>query len=210
MIFFFHNVIYKKLSQSKNAEIIFKEFFRKVIHLCSALIPLFSKYFYTATIIALFIITLLYIICEFFRLKGIKIPVISRVTSFAARERDKDKFVLGPVTLSIGIIITLLMFNHINASIGIFALAFGDGFASLIGKCFGKKKLYFVKDKTIEGSVSCFISVFISTFFVTDNLLKSIAVGTVAFLSEALPLKDFDNVLIPIVCAFCSKILSPF
>ena len=118
-----------------------KEIFRKSIHLCAGFVPFFLAHFFVFTITALSSVAVLYIVCEFLRLKGIRVPLISAVTETAARKRDDGRFVLGPVMLVLGIIATALIFQPVPASIGIYALAFGDGFASLAGKLFGKHKL---------------------------------------------------------------------
>ncbi len=198
---------YSKFSQNERVEIILKEAFRKSIHISSAFVPLFAKYFFYETIIFLSLVTLLYTIFEFLRIHGKKIFLFSTVTRLASRKRDKGKFVLGPVTLAIGVISTLLIFPLKTASIGIFALAFGDGLSSLAGKCFGKKSLKLIPDKTIVGSLTCFVAVLLSTFFVTLNISQSLLIALIATFVEALPLKDFDNVLIPLVVAGVSFLL---
>ena len=108
-----------------------KEFFRKSIHLCSGFIPLFLKFAYWPTIIALAVVVIFYIVCEILRLNGINVPLISQVTQAAARKRDENKFVLGPVTLVCGILAAAFLWKYESACIGIYALAFGDGLASL-------------------------------------------------------------------------------
>ena len=83
---------------------LFKELFRKIIHICSSFVPLFLKLCYWPTIALLMLAGVSYSVCEVLRLKGINIPIISKVTEIAARKRDENKFVLGPVTLVIGIL----------------------------------------------------------------------------------------------------------
>ena len=200
---FLRNLRYKKLSQNARVEDLLKETFRKTIHLCAALVPLFARYF-----LALSAITFFYVIFEILRLKGYQIFMISNITGFAARERDKGKFVLGPVTLSIGVISTLLIFPFKEASIGIMALALGDGLASLVGKFWGRQHLNISKDKTIAGSIACFTAVFISTIAISRSFIKSFFIAAIATGTEALPLKDFDNILIPLVCAGAALILA--
>lgn len=190
-----------------------KEIFRKSIHLCAGFVPFFLAHFFTFTITALSSVAFLYIICEFLRLKGIRVPLISAVTETAARKRDDGRFVLGPVMLVLGILATALIFQPVPASIGIYALAFGDGFASLAGKLFGKHKLCCKKitcGKTVEGSLACFLAVFISSFAVTKKITVSLVLAVVATLIEVLPLKDFDNLIIPVTIAFCSHFLLTF
>ncbi|UTY24820.1 diacylglycerol/polyprenol kinase family protein [Treponema denticola] len=204
---FLRNLRYKKLSQNERVEDLIKETFRKTIHLCTALVPLFARYFFYPTVIALSIITCLYTVFEILRLKGYQIFMVSSITGFAARERDRGKFVLGPVTLSIGVISALLIFPFKEASIGIMALALGDGLASLVGKFFGRQHLNISKDKTIAGSAACFTAVFISTLAISRSFIKSFFIAAIATGTEALPLKDFDNILIPLVCAGAALIL---
>ena len=204
---FLRNLRYKKLSQNERVEDLIKETFRKIIHLCTALVPLFARYFFYPTVIALSAITFFYIIFEILRLKGYQIFMVSSITGFAARKRDRGKFVLGPVTLSLGVISTLLIFPFKEASIGIMSLALGDGLASLVGKFLGRQHLNISKDKTIAGSIACFTAVFISTIAISRSFIKSFFIAAIAAGTEALPLKDFDNILIPLICAGAALIL---
>lgn len=179
-------------------ETIRKEIFRKLIHLCSAFIPLFLSFAYWLIISGLVLVVIIYIIAEILRLKGYKIPIISFITEKAARQRDENKFVFGPVTLVLGILLAALILPLEYAKIGIYALSFGDGFASLIGKAFGRITIPFTGGKTLAGSLACFTAVFICTLIVTRNPLITLLVALVAMLIEVLPLSDFDNIIIPI------------
>ena len=115
-----------------------KEFFRKTIHICTAFVPLFLHFARVPAILCLCAAGIFYIIAECLRTNGHEIPLVSDITAAAARKRDENKFVLGPVTLVSGIIAAAVLWNETAASVGIFALAFGDGLASLAGKTFGK------------------------------------------------------------------------
>src|SRR5574344_1815434 len=110
--------------------VLWKEIFRKSIHLCTAFVPLFLHYQKVPVLIALFAAVIFYSTAEILRMKGHPVPVISTITAAAARKRDENHFVLGPVTLVSGIIICALLWNERAAEIGILALAFGDGLAS--------------------------------------------------------------------------------
>lgn len=175
-----------------------KEFFRKTIHLCSSLVPLFLRFAFWPIIILLILAAVLYSICEYQRLQGKTIPIISKITEIAARKRDENKFVLGPVTLVLGILFAALLLPLKSATVGIYALAFGDGLASLVGKIFGKTKIPFTQGKTIAGSSACFMAVFVSTLCVSKNLVISLIIAFSAMVIEVLPLKDYDNLIIPI------------
>jgi phytol kinase len=192
------NHFYNGILASQKRNNIIKEIFRKSIHLCSALVPLFLKIQYWLTISLLFLTLIIYIISEILRRKGKTIPIISKITETAARKRDENKFVLGPVTLVSGILLASLILPLDCATIGIYALSFGDGLASLIGKLIGRVVIPGTNGKTVAGSLTCFFAVFISAFLFCHNCLISLILGTFAMLIEVLPLKDFDNLVIPI------------
>ena len=84
------------------------------------------------------------------------------------------------------------------ASIAIYALAFGDGFASLIGKLFGKRRPRFLQGKSIEGSAACFIAVFFSAYAVSFRYSVALTAALTAAVVEALPLEDYDNIALPL------------
>lgn len=195
-----------------------KELFRKSIHICSAFIPLLLKYFYGFTIFLLVFALIVYSICEFLRLKGKTVPVISAITASAARKRDENKFVLGPITLVIGILCSAIFFDPLPARIGIYALAFGDGLASLTGKAIGRVIIPCTMGKTVAGSLMCFAAIFISSFCSLNQMpvdflsfsktLAALILASIGMIIELLPLKDFDNILIPIVISFSASILT--
>lgn len=184
-----------------------KELFRKSIHLCSAFVPFFLGIAYTPVLILLTCCLCLYCVFEFLRLKGKKIPFISVITEAAARKRDENKFVLGPVTLVLGIIFSALLWNPQAASIGIYALAFGDGLASLVGKLAGTVAIPFTHGKTVAGSLACFAAIFCSTFLVIHCVVFAFIIALIGMLIEVLPLKDFDNVLIPVLIGGIAQFL---
>lgn len=200
------NVTYGIVSQQRKNSLI-KELFRKSIHICSSFVPFFLKIAYWPIITLLFLALILYSTSEILRLKGYSIPVISKITEIAARKRDENKFVLGPVTLVIGILLAALILPLDCAKIGIFALAFGDGLASLTGRMIGKIIIPGAHGKTVAGSLACFLAVYIATFCVCGNCYVSLVIGVCAMLIEVLPLADFDNVLIPICIGFLYSII---
>ena len=176
---------------------ILKELFRKSIHICSSFIPLFLKLAYWPVIVLLVLAVIVYSISEVLRSKNIELPLISKVTEIAARKRDENRFVLGPVTLVCGILLAALLLPLDCARAGIFALAFGDGLASLMGKLFGKITIPGAHGKTVAGSLTCFFAVFITTFCCCGNCFIALIIALCAMFIEILPLADFDNLIIP-------------
>ena len=204
----FERFRYRTFSQAPSVEELLVEVFRKTIHLSSALTVVFAERWYTPTVIGIIGISILYCISEFLRMHGHELYLITNITRYASRKRDKGRFVLGPLTLAGGVLAALLLFPIHTAKIAIFALAFGDGLASLVGKRFGKIRLAFFKNKTVAGSLTCFAAVFLSTFAVSGNFWKSLVLGIAGAGIEMLPLKDYDNLLIPIAIGFLASFLN--
>ena len=175
------------------------EVIRKSIHFLIALCPGMALINYPLTVIALMTGVLGYAVMEQMRLAGVEVPLVSTLTGMASRPRDMDSFVLGPVTLGIGALLALLFFPSPAAAIGIYALAFGDGFASLAGKLFGRIRPAFLLGKSVEGTMACFIAVFISAWLVSRSFTVSLAAAFTAAAVEALPLKDYDNIALPLM-----------
>ena len=150
---------------------------------------------------------IIYTYSELLRARGYSLVLISGLKECALRERDKNSFAGGPVTLALGAMAALLFYPSDIAKIAIYALAFGDGFASIIGKLFGTIKIPFTGGKTLEGSMACFFVVLISTFKITSNIGVSFIIALVTTIAEAFPLGDYDNFVIPVVAGATAYIV---
>jgi len=179
--------------------VLYKEIFRKSIHLCSGFMPLFLKLCYPVTIGLLLFAAAFYTLTQILSLRGVKVPLVSDITDIAARERDRGKFVLGPLTLVAGILLAAILCPQKAAAVGIMALAFGDGLASLAGKFLGNLHIPHTGGKTCAGSLMCLIAIFISSFCVTQRADLALVAALCGMFIEVLPLKDFDNILIPLL-----------
>lgn len=186
---------------------IIKELVRKSIHMCTALIPFLLSHFYYPVIMLLILTAVLYTAAEIMRMKGRNVPFFSAVTQAAARKRDENKFVLGPVTLTVGVIVTAVFFDPLPAAAGIYALAFGDGLASLTGKLLGRISIPFTNGKTVIGSLTCFCAIFVSSFLTLQNTCIALVLAAAGMFIELIPLKDFDNLLIPVFIAGAASYL---
>jgi len=174
------------------------EIVRKSIHFLIALSPSMASVNRPVTVLLLMFGTLAYTFMEYLRFSGIKVPVVSSLTNMASRSRDMGRFVMGPVTLGFGALLALLLYPSPVAAIAIYALAFGDGIASLVGKFFGNWRPAFLFGKSVEGSLACFTVVLISAYAVCGNLQIALIAAFTATIVEALPLKDYDNLAIPV------------
>ena len=91
-------------------------------------------------------------------------------------------------------------------SIGIVAMSYGDGFASLIGTKFGKRKYTIFRDvKSLEGSISMFIvEILVSLialcyYGVEINIFVLVVVSFIATLVEGMTLKGLDNLTVSLI-----------
>jgi phytol kinase len=178
------------------------EIVRKSLHFLIACVPAFASLNLSLTMIMLASGTLVYAYAEMLRLRGRQVAFITIVTMRAARIRDRGQFVLGPITLGLGAMLALLLYPEPASFIAIYALAFGDGFASLVGKIFGRIRIPLTGGKTVEGSLACFLVVFIASYRLSGDSAGSLLVAATATVLEALPIKDYDNIILPVGVGF--------
>ncbi len=118
---------------------------------------------------------------------------------------------LGLVYYSISwTVLAFVFFNNLEViAIGIVAMSYGDGFASLIGKKFGKTCFVIWGDtKSIEGSLSMFLATFLMMivaliFFnrIPNNLIIIPLVALIATVAEAFVPKGLDNLSCSLIAA---------
>ncbi len=181
------------------------ELLRKAIHLLIAAVPFLAAFSIVATLALLAAGTIFYTIAEYLRSRGHELFLISRITILASRDRDRGRFVLGPITLGVGAMLALLLYPDPSATIAIFALAFGDSVSSLIGKLYGSATIPLTGGKTYAGSFACFLAVLFIAYRVTGNLVFSIIIAVAATVLEALPSRDLDNILMPVGTGFIAS-----
>ncbi len=109
--------------------------------------------------------------------------------------------------------------NMIVIAMGILAMSYGDGLASLIGVKYGKRKYnIFGDEKSYIGSFIMFIFTFVmmvvailiyKTVFsyeltITYEILAILAcISFIAAVAEGITPKGFDNISVPLIVAFC-------
>ncbi|MDR0400849.1 MAG: phosphatidate cytidylyltransferase [Treponema sp.] len=182
-----------------NAREFKSEILRKSIHFLIGLSPLLAGLNYPVAVTLLLAGVLGYIHMEGLRLAGFRVPLVSFITSKASRPRDRGRFVRGPVTLGLGALGALLIYPLPAASIAIYALAFGDGFASLVGKFWGRLRPGFLRGKSLEGCAACFCATLFAAYQVSRDYRVALAAAFAAAVTEALPLEDYDNLALPLV-----------
>jgi dolichol kinase len=191
------------LPQSRiTADTLRVEIIRKALHLLIALVPLLASANLPATVALLAAGTLFYVFAEKLRIAGRPVFIISNLTILASRERDRGHFVIGPVTLGLGAMLALLLYPSTAAAIAVYALAFGDGLASLAGKLFRTARIPGTRGKTIAGSLACFAAVLLSCLRLTGSPSKALLIALAATALEMIPVRDFDNLILPVGTGF--------
>jgi len=182
------------------------ELIRKGIHLLVAVVPGLASLSLSNTALLLMLGALFYTLAESMRFLGFSMPMISPVTEAVLRKREQGHFALAPVTLGLGALLALLLFSAPVAAAAIYVLAFGDSVSSLVGKSLGRICPAFLKGKSLEGSLACVTASFLAAFFVFREWKTALAVGLASLLIDALPLRDFDNLFLPLAAGLAALI----
>lgn len=199
---------------------------RKFWHLMAGL---FFVYLYTMRIdqkqMLRFLLVLngLYLFGEFIRFQ---LPKLNRfgVKMFKAVLRETEVYcVHSGVYFALSCLFAVAVFPKRIAVLSILFLAIGDPIASFTGILWGgkfyKTKRGLFKDKSLEGSIACFLVSAIAGFVILstwgiDSLSKKMTISVLcaisAAVSEALPTPFDDNLSIPILSGICSWLLFLF
>lgn len=184
------------------------EILRKSIHLTSLFtIPMMiiggryrespGERYLTAAIIGA--ATLIYLIIEYGRLRLNWHWIGTTIVKNTAREGEKDKLILAPIAMAIGVGFTILIYPNLPIVYSaIWAAAVGDAAAAIGGKILKNPKRVGYSHKSYMGATCCFITTFIGALICTRSILLSLVGATVATLIELLPLGTWDNTLIPL------------
>jgi len=136
----------------------------------------------------------------------INLFVVRRVKPFYAlfnvfirhleREENLDRPGIQALYANLGVTLSFLLFGKLS-SVGIVVLALGDSFSTLIGKLFGKIRIFLNERKTWEGSIAFFLG----TYLILLPFLgfeRSLLIAIAGSLIEAVDLPADDNLTIPI------------
>lgn len=134
---------------------------------------------------------------------------------FAAIE-ESETGNLGTILFPVSFVILLLAFwdadQRAPAMIGLFVLAWGDAFAAIIGRRFGRLKYrVFGEERSLEGSFAMYLFSFLATMTVLflelpgqpllDRTIAATVIAVGSTLLEAVALRGTDNLLIPLGAA---------
>ena len=109
---------------------------------------------------------------------------------------ERRRFAFAPVTLALGVVLSLVFFPALVACVTIAILACADSMATIVGKFYGKIRNPYNHKKSLEGSIAFFITAFICAA-VYAPLKTALIVSLVSCIIESLPVKH-DNITIPL------------
>ena len=196
--------------------IISKKLSRKIIHigtgpifvLCWMFFPEHDHSRYVAAVVP-FLITI-----QFF-LIGIGVIKDQASVDAMSRTGDPKEILRGPFFYGIVFVIITIFFWR-DTPIGIIALMIlsgGDGFADIVGRRVPSLALKWSPSKSVAGTLAMFFGGTIISFLVllifhnsgylklnfTDLFPKILLINIIATIVESLPIKDWDNITVPVV-----------
>ena len=180
-----------------------KELFRKSIHVSGFLIVIISVTIGIAPAVLLIAsLGVIYSVSEYYRLKGRNFPLLADITKMAMRndfgEENQDVFVKAPLYFAAGILASLLIFPAPFNYVAIAVVTLGDGFASVVGRVFGKHKISHSGGKSLEGTTAGILCAFAgSLVFVSPTTALAAAFAGMAV--ELIQLHISDNLTVPFV-----------
>jgi dolichol kinase len=186
-------------------EVVF-EVTRKGVHIVSILIVLIYEFFGKEVILwvlMLFLVTVLFL--DYLRLEhGMRIPIFYTMY----REQEVNRLG-GHIYFALGAISVIALFSKEIAYTAVLMTTFGDMAAALIGKFYGKKRVFknvFNNDKSIEGSASEFIIDLFIGLLIIGSPVVALVMSFIATLTETAVNKIDDNLVIPIFSGFFGQI----
>ena len=185
------------------------EYQRKAIHLFNLIIP-FGYWFIIPDQnqfkIIIITFTALFILADYFRKKSkiIKKLFIIFFNKMLREHELKGQFT-GATWVMISASVTILVFPKYIAIISLIFMSIGDTFAALIGRKFGKLKIY---DKSFEGFLGGLVACLVAAYCYEPLPFYISGFGALAAMFfETLPLPLDDNFRIPIGSAIIMTIL---
>jgi dolichol kinase len=171
---------------------------RKSVHLIGLIVPIFYIFIERRqAVIAVGVLVLIALMIELLKVLRPSFRVVF-YQAFAPvlRSHERNGAITGATYYLIGAFLPILLFPKVLAIVCIFFMILGDMAAALIGKKWGRTKLF--TRKSLEGSLACFL-VCILIALVKFNPAVATIGALVATVVEVLPTKLDDNLTMPLL-----------
>ena len=177
---------------------------RKLVHAAALLVPLLAELTSTTVVLsALGLVTGLYVLEEYLRLKGKRLPLITSFTLKMSTPNEKTQFISRPAYLALGVILALLIFPKHLAYASIAIVAVGDPVAAYVGERFGHWR---IGHKSLEGFAAGLGAAFLATMFLFSPVVSFVG-STVGMLFELFAGID-DNLTMPLGAGAAMTLMS--
>lgn len=196
---------------------------RKIIHigtgpifvLCWLLFPNVPAARYVAAVVPLLITIQFFLI-------GIGVIKDQAAVEAMSRSGDPREILKGPLIYGIMFVLLTILFwyDHPAGIIGLMVLCGGDGLADVVGRRVKSSPIPWSRSKTIAGTIAMFVGSFVLTVFIFFVFSQGVFVfnwGTVlirigilsllAAFVETLPVKDLDNLFVPVSVVLAALLL---
>jgi len=187
---------------------VWEEILRKGIHLSMLIIPI--GYYYsskTTTLVFLGVMILLALGVELVRLRwDLFSKYFNKLLGNLLRQSEQSGLT-GATFLFIGAFITILVFDKSIALIALLMLIISDAMAALVGKFWGRHKLF--KDKTLEGSIMFLLTALCIVLFLPTHPFVIGLMGVLsAFVIDVFIVQINDNFMIPVGSGLVMQVLA--
>lgn len=181
---------------------------RKLMHLSGLIVVIL----YTGLLnnfsdrVAIIVLTgILLLLLELERIRLDHKPHLMKIVDGLFRNSEKNH-VSGAAFFITSTIISFAAFEYWIALVAMFMTVFGDMFAALFGRAFGKKKIY--RHKTWVGSLSAlFANLLVGIFFLPQFAIVYVPMAIIATVVELLTHKLDDNLTVPLFAGFVGQMI---
>jgi dolichol kinase len=191
----FFKIFYRKFLEKKAINYFH---LRKLIHFSFILILPFLEVIPKNFIhFSIFSLLMIFALSEIFRVNRVSFPLIKliqRITRNCASGKELIGIVVDPILFLFAVsFLFFFPFDYFLA--GFIPLVVGDSISALIGKEFGRRRIFYQKRKTVEGSLAFFLSTFIAFLFFFD-LRVSLVLSIFSTIVESFVHK-LENLFLP-------------
>jgi len=119
--------------------------------------------------------------------------------------REEAKQPGGEFFLIVGIILAVKLFPLVIGILASLCVIFGDAVATVVGRYYGKRRIFF--EKTLEGLLASIFICFVLIFSLTGSFLFAFLLALFSSFVELFSVMVDDNLVVPIVTGVFAYIL---
>lgn len=183
------------------------ELIRKSVH-TAGLLAIPMLYYSQRLVVGIIVFFLmLYPFIEVGLAKGFNVPLLSQLTHYSKRPHEHNVgFAWAAYFIAMGYLFSVALFPRNIACVAILHTSAGDTAAALAGQQWGRVKLFYNPSKSWVGAGAYLAVTFLGgLFFLSPG--TSLLLAVLGSVVESLPLKNMDNLLIPVTISLGANFL---